>query len=330
MTTPFEPFYEKLRSVEGSVDVLCIGELLTDYISKEDKPLAEVTVFDKFLGGSPANIVFHLQNLDAEPVLITKVGKDEDGKFLLDTFQKYEVIDRHIKIGTKGTSKSYIGMRKVEGSETPENIILRGADTELHPEDIDMDIVDDSKIIHTNAFSLAHDPTRSTIINVLKRAKSLGKIISFDPNYRKHYWTDREEALEVLSDIYPLVDITKPSMDDSAALFGDLEPEEYIKRFHLLGADVVVLTMGSDGSMISNQEAVIRLHAEKCDAKDATGAGDLYWAVFLKCLLSGKMLRKCGELASLAASKAVATMGALLGGDEYKEMRSYIEKSSDD
>ena len=324
MTSPFEDFYEKIASLKGDIEVLCVGELLTDYISKEEKPLAETTIFDKFLGGSPANIVFHLKHLGMSPMLMTKVGNDDDGKFLLDTLQKYNVIDSQVKIGNKDTSKSFIGKLKVEGTDTHENIILRGADTELNMEDIDMDLVKNSKVIHTNAFSLSVEPTRSTIINILEKAHSQGKIISFDPNFREHVWEDREEALDVLGKVYPLVDITKPSMDDAAALFGKLEPEEYIKRFHLIGAKIVVLTMGSDGSMISNESAIVRIKAERCDAKDATGAGDLYWAVFLNCMLNRKSMRECGELASHAATKAVSTMGALLTPADYEEILGYL------
>jgi fructokinase len=320
-----DELYRKIADVKGDFDILCIGELLTDYLSKEDKPLKEVTLFEKFLGGSPANIVVHFQNLEMHPALITKIGNDDDGRFLLSALKKFSLTAADIKISEdEQTTKSLIGRQKNIG-ESPESKIIRGADTNLKRDDIDMSLVKRSKIIHTNAFSLAEEPTRSTILQVLDAAHKLGKIISFDPNFREHVWPNRKEALNVLRKAYAAVDLTKPSLDDATSLFGLLEPEQFIEKFHELGAKTVILTMGSKGSIISDGVDIITIPAEQCEAVDATGAGDLYWSVFLKCLLEGRTLKTSGKIASYAATKAVKTRGAILEKAEYEQILAYMQ-----
>lgn len=320
-----EELYNKIENLKGEYDILCIGELLTDYMSEEDKPLKDVKLFQKFLGGSPANIVVHFHNLELRPILITKIGNDDDGKFILDTLKKFELKAAHIKISSeKQTTRSIIGKHKGKG-ETPEFEIIRGADTNLKKSEIDLSLVKKSKIVHTNAFSLAEEPTRSTILYVLEEAHKAGNIISFDPNFRQSVWSDKEEALEVLKKVYLHVDLTKPSLDDADALFGRMEPEEYIKKYHELGAKIVVLTMGSNGSLISDGSNIIDIPVEQCEVVNATGAGDLYWSVFLKAIIEGRSLKYAGKIASYAATKAVTTSGAILEKEEYIQMLSYMK-----
>lgn len=313
--------YTKIESSKGEFDILCIGELLTDYISKEDKDLDETVLFDKFFGGSPANIVFHMKNLGKKPLLITKIGNDDDGKMLLKTLKKYEIIDEHVKVSRRHeTTKSFIR----RNPETPEFKIIRGADTQLKEKEIDFSLVPKAKVVHTNAFSLAEEPTRSTIIRLLAEASSKNKLISFDPNFRIKVWPDKEEALGVLKRVYQHVDLTKPSLDDAKELFGPLKPKELVRKFHELGAKIVVLTMGSKGSLISLGKKTIKIFPEQCDGKDATGAGDMYWSVFLTALLNRDKLEAAARKASYAAAKVVANKGAILEDNDYDEIAAYM------
>jgi len=318
-----EGLYTKIGKLRGEFDILCIGELLTDYISKEDKPLKETTLFDKFFGGSPGNIVFHMKNLGKKPLLITKIGNDDDGKMLLKTLKKYEIIDEHVRIShDRETTRSFIR----RNPETPEFEIIRGADSNLKKDDVDFSLIGKAKIIHTNAFTLAEEPTRSTVLQFLEKAKKKNKLISFDPNYRQKVWPgSRDDALKVLKQAYAITDLTKPSMDDAKELFGNLKPEEYLTKYHELGAKIVVLTMGKKGSMISlGEEKPTIILPEQCDGKDATGAGDLYWSVFLASILDGDKLEAAARKASHAAAKVVAKEGAILEDDDYDEIAAYM------
>ena len=314
--------YRKIRTVKGSVDILSVGEIVADYITTEDRPLKEVTVFQKFFGGSPANITYHMKSLRMNPLLVSKIGDDSDGKFLVEALEKQGVRTDHVKVAKqRGTTKVF--HRK--HIERPEFEVLRGADAHLKHTEVDFKVIADSKIVHTNAFTLAEEPVRGVALAALERAHELGKIVSFDPNYRYKVWPDKKKALETLREVYKYVDLTKPSMDDARELFGALTPREYIKKFHSLGAKIVVLTMGSKGSLISDGKQVFKIPVEQCDAKEATGAGDLYWSVFLISLLKGDGLETAGRKASYSATKAVKKMGAVLELDDYEEIMAYMK-----
>jgi fructokinase len=152
------------------------------------------------------------------------------------------------------------------------------------------------------------------VTRAFKLAHALGKIVSFDPNYSPRIWPNRQDALHVLSKIFQEVTITKPSLDDAYRLFGAGDPPElYIARFHTLGPEVVVFTMGAEGTLLSYDGQITHIPARKVEVVDATGAGDAFWAGFLTALLDGNTLHQCALFARQIAERKLTTAGPLPG-----------------
>ena len=95
-------------------DIISVGEVLIDFISNEvDIDLKDVSTFIKFPGGAPANVLVVVASLGAEAGLISRVGKDPFGTFLLDTLKENyglrydrEVVQHFTKIMEKEIAKS--------------------------------------------------------------------------------------------------------------------------------------------------------------------------------------------------------------------------------
>jgi fructokinase len=144
-------------------------------------------------------------------------------------------------------------------------------------------------------------------------ASDQGKIISFDPNYSPVVWPNYQEAQEVTRDIYQYVTITKASLDDAHRFFGGAHsPRTYIQMFHELGPRTVVFTMGKEGSLISKDGHLLgHLPTRPLEVKDATGAGDAFWAGFLVALLDGNPLERCLLFAREVVELKLQTVGTL-------------------
>jgi fructokinase len=81
-----------------------------------------------------------------------------------------------------------------------------------------------------------------------------------------------------------------------------------------VGPEVVVLTMGAGGILVSTGGTVKYTPARKVKVVDATGAGDSFWAGFLVALLDGNSLERCALFAREVVERKLTTVGPLPGG----------------
>jgi len=118
--------------------------------------------------------------------------------------------------------------------------------------------------------------------------------------------------MEVLRRMLSYATITKPSLDDATRIFGrGREPEAYITLFHGMGPKIVVLTMGSEGVLLSEDGVLTHIPARPVEVVDATAAGDSFWAGFLVALLDGNPLKRCALFAREIVERKLTTVGPL-------------------
>lgn len=301
-------------------DVLTIGETLVDCIAQEKGPsLADVTHFKEYLGGSPANIACAVSRLGGRSALISKVGNDSAGQMCLEELRNANVDISAVSVEpTLPTSRAYVS--RTEG--TPEFRIVRDADVTLHSSELDLTIVTHANLIHTSTFALSANPLRSTVINALTRAHAAGTLISLDPNYHPQIWPDRTEALHTLQQLYPLVSLTKPSLDDAIRLFGSgLTHDAYLDKFLDMGAELVVLTSGPAYVLIGNRHDYrIYVPVPPTHVADVTGAGDWFWAAFLMAHLDGLPPLEAAHFATQIAARKIGTVGPISTTIERKKL----------
>lgn len=277
----------ELPSPEASLDVLCVGETLIDMISLEQADLlSHATLFERRLGGSPANVATHVARLGGRAAILSKVGAGAFGSYCREALASAGVRTNYLVMDpTVHTTVVFV----TRTGGTPDFEAFRAGDTQLRPDDLPPDLAQRARALHTTAFALCAEPSRSTIRNLLRAASAHGALTSLDPNYHHRIWEDRAEALDTLRALYPLVDLTKPSLDDATRLFGPgLTPEAYLDAFHGLGARVVLLSMGALGVWRSDGTGRAFFAARPIVAPNATGAGDAFWAGLLLATLDGQ------------------------------------------
>ena len=296
---------------DGDLDLLAIGETLVDFISVETaSSLQQAATFQRYLGGSPANIAVYVAKLGGKAAVISKTGIGAFGQFLKSELQHHGVNTDYL-IMDSHTHTSVIFVSRTAG--TPDFEAHRSGDYQLAPAEVSEEAIARARVVHASTFALSREPCRSAVGFALQLARELGKIVSLDPNYSPRIWPDYEEAKRVIHAMYRHATITKPSLDDAQRLFGPgHEPEQYIQMFHAMGPRLVILTMGKDGVLIS-QDAKPASHvpARPVEIVDATGAGDSFWAGFLAALLDGNPLERCALFAREIVELKLTTVGPL-------------------
>lgn len=308
----------------GDLDLLVIGETLIDFISVEEtESLLEATTFQRFAGGSPANIAANVAKLGGQAAVISKTGIGAFGQFLKAELSRagvqtqYMVMDHRVRT-------SIIFVSRTKG--TPDFEPFRDADFRLEPREISEEAIARAKVVHASMWPLSREPARSAVEKAFVLAQEQGKLISLDPNYSPRIWPDTREAREVIRHMMSYTILTKPSLDDARRLFGEGQsPEHYIARFHEMGPRVVVFTMGGAGMILSVEGQQTFIPAQPVKVVDATGAGDSFWAGFLMVLLDGHPLERCVLFAREIVGRKLARIGPLPDNLDRAEIYKAIE-----
>jgi sugar/nucleoside kinase (ribokinase family) len=292
--------------------IISCGELLVDMIGTTiSQNLSDATAFERFQGGSPANMGANMARLGHSVALVSCVGNDNLGTFLVNEIAKTGIDTQFIAVSEQQPTTIVVVSRS---TGTPDFIAYRTADRMLQPAHISNDLLANASFFHTTCFALSLEPAQSTIVDAARRAAALGCQISLDANYAPSIWRDREQAWKVISEYCSYGAFIKLSEDDAERLYGSKQSNQSIIRdLHTKGATLVCLTLGAEGSIISyeNGEKEYRLYGKKIEVKDVTGAGDAFWSGFLTAYLDGHPVEICAEAGANLAALKLTTVGPL-------------------
>ena len=257
-------------------DVAALGELLIDFTCLSTDADGYPTMA-AHPGGAPANYLAALTKFGAKTAMIGKVGSDAFGRLLIKTLKGAGIDTRGMLVSDYVfTTLAFVtlddsGDREFSFARKP------GADTQLRFDEIDLGVIDTSKVLHFGTLSMTNEPARDATYKVVEYAAGRGKLISFDPNLRKPLWDDLDEAKRQMLWGLRHADIVKISDEETEFLFG-IAPEEAAKHIiDSFGVRLVYVTCGAEGCFYRTKTASGFVKALSGIAvKDTTGAGDIF------------------------------------------------------
>jgi fructokinase len=298
--------------LEKTIDIICIGEVLIDFIGHEvNTSINRTKDYHRFLGGSPTNVAVNASRLGLNPILVATCGQDGLGDYVVRKLKSNNVNTAQIR-KSEDSPTSVIFVSK--STETPDFIPYRQADCEILESQLPDGTIASSKIFHTTCFALSKNPARNTILNRAQKAKELGLKLSIDINFSERIWPDRDEAKQIIKEYLANDPLVKLSEDDCYRLFAEVKSEDYIfEYFHNLGASTICLTKGKNGVAVSDvtQGLFFQKAIQIDEIKDATGAGDAFWTGFLYAQLQHKNIEESITIAQKLASIKLQNVGRL-------------------
>lgn len=270
-----------------------------------DRPLifGEV-LFDRFpdghavLGGAPFNVAWNLQALGLQPLLISRIGRDELGEEILGSMVRWGMETGGVQIDVqKATGIVEITMRDGD----PEyDIALGKAYDYISAEGLPPR--PDGSILYHGTLALRTDPPREALDSLLRDG---GCPVLLDVNLRPPWW-NRELVLERLA----AARWGKLNEGELAELVPDLsETPARARRLLRLGAlEVLVVTRGADGVWVGARDGGTweGRPSGRLPVADTVGAGDAFSSVVLLGLARGWDW-------PLIVERALAFAGAVVG-----------------
>ena len=295
-----------------NIDILCVGEILIDFIGHQSDVLINNTRdYHRYIGGSPTNVAMNCSRLGLKAMIVGTVGSDGFSEYIFERLNSINIVTDNIKkLNAKPTSVVFVSKSK----GTPDFIPFREADSFITEDQISKNVLQQSNIFHTTCFALSKEPAQSTILKKAEEAFNLGCKLSIDLNYAKKLWDTQEEAIRVIKTYCRFNPLIKISEDDMFRLFEkELTHQEIFEFFHNLGVDTVCLTLGENGVKLSQLgKKTITLPAIKVKKLiDTTGAGDAFWSGFLYAYIKEKPIEDCLQIALKLAALKLQNVGRL-------------------
>ena len=287
------------------MDIYSIGEMVIDFT-----PGSQPASYVRNPGGAPANVAIAMAKNGLEAGMCCSVGDDDFGRFLKETLEEHQV--RSILPGLcreAVTTMAFVTLTP-DGDRSFTFARKPGADMFIREEDVREEDIRESVIIHAGSCSLSASPAAEATVRALRLGREMGKLVSFDVNYRDVMWDGNQDACAAkVMEILPYVDLVKISAEEADMIGGEERLPELMKR---CGLTVVVETMGGDGAKCYFKDKVLKSPAVKGNCVDATGAGDAFWGGFLS-YLRFRNVTEAGQLTEQLLTEAMA-YGNAAGG----------------
>lgn len=203
---------------ERSYDILAMGRSSIDLYSNDiGAPFPKIKSFAAYVGGCPTNISVGTRRLGLRSALLTAVGADPVGDFILHFLENEGVETRFIrrKPGHR-TSAVLLGI------EPPDKFPLvfyrdNCADIELTIDDVLAAPIADSRVLLISGTGLSKEPSRSATLFAAELAKASGTTVFLDLDFRPDQWRDARAYGVTIRSTLRLVDVVIGTADETKA-----------------------------------------------------------------------------------------------------------------
>lgn len=302
--------------------IVVIGSSNTDMVVKTSHlPIGGETVLggDFFMnaGGKGANQAVSSARYGNKVVFVAKTGDDLFGRQVREALKEDKIVTDYVFIDKEHPS----GVALITIDKDAENciVVASGANMYLSAEDIDKA---KEEIISAKVVLMQLETPIQTVEYAAHIATQAGVPVILNPAPAPA----EPLSTEFLKNLY----LITPNRSEASRISGieitDLESaKQAAKTIHEMGTKNVIVTLGSEGSLIYDGENYTKIEATKVEAVDSTAAGDTYNGVLAGALAEGYNLIDAAREASIASAISVTRMGAQPAAptrEEIQEMKS--------
>jgi len=323
--------------VEKKLDVVCVGAAIVDVplqpVSKnifdsESYPLEQISMT---IGGDAINEATVISRLGKKVGLMSMVGKDAVGNYILEHCAKEGIDTEGMKLRDGVDTSINIGLVTADGERT--FVTNRnGSLWKMTIDDVDMELIPRGRLL--SFASIFNNPRldNDAMVRIFRKAKANDMIICADMIKPR-----LGETLDDIAEALSYIDYFFPNHDEAELMTGETEIQKVADKLLSYGIGHVIIKIGKDGAYIKGQDRteMIVPAMKGITPIDTIGAGDNFASGFITGLLEGKTLKECAEYGNVTASLAIQSIGATTGvknrnlwNDQMAEYRRQFPQKS--
>ncbi len=329
-------------------DLITMGRSSIDLYSNDvGAPFEEIASFAAYVGGSPTNIAVGTRRLGLTVALLSAVGQDKVGDFILHFLKNEGVATDYIPLKPGARSSAV-----VLGIEPPERFPLvyyrdNAADMQLTIDDVINTPIGEARALELAGTNLSREPSRSASFFAAEQAKRAGTTVFFDVDFRADQWHDPRAFGVNVRAILPLVDVALGTEEEvNAAMLQDPEDIEILeqqisapvirgdldKNIGAIlsipnGPEALVVKRGGKGATVHLRSGeVIQAPGFPVEVYNVLGAGDAFASGFIYGRLRGWDYYKSARMGNACGAIVVTRHGCANFMGFEDEVLAFIEE----
>ena len=335
-----------MMTMNRSYDILAMGRSCIDlYANEIGAPFVEIKSFAAYVGGCPTNISVGTRRLGLRSAVLTAVGQDPVGDFVLNFLNQEGVVTEFVpRKPAHRTSAVILGI------EPPDKFPLvyyrdNCADIELTIDDVLAAPIADSRILLISGTGLSREPSRSATLFAAERARKVGTRVILDLDFRPDQWHDARAYGVTIRSALHLADIVIGTADETkAAALTDTAvvavEHSQVSDAHVQGdvkqAVQSVLTAGSEALVMKAGAERTTVYLRSGEAIEAApfpvevfntlGAGDAFASGFIYGYLMGWDWHRAARMGNACGAIVVTRHGCANFMPYEREALAFVEE----
>ncbi len=311
-------------------DLYTFGEIMALFLTQDRDSIVTATSFERLAAGAEANVAVAVSRLGLAAYFHTRLGQDKLGDAVLSDLRREGV-------GVEGVLRTsdYTGIliRNTGKSSALEATYVRrdSAATGIEPNDIDIDVLGNSRWLHVTGISAAISRSaREAVVYALDHARDLNMNISLDLNIRRQLWSEAEAAAVLLPMARDL-DVLIGGIDEYQAVFGMSDPETCLQMAVDSGVAHAIMTSAELPVRVRSRAERFEVTPPRVTSIDPVGAGDAFTGGVIAGLLAGFDIHTAVVQGTVCGSHVAAQRGDWTGmptGIAGIASRNYLETAT--
>ncbi len=330
-----------------TLDVITIGRASVDLYGQQiGSRLEDIGTFTKAVGGCPANIAVGTARLGLRSALITRVGDEQMGRFIVEQLAREGVTTTGI--ATDPARLTALVLLAVEGEGVSPMIFYRTdcADMALDESDIDEDFIASAGAIVITGTHFSRPASEAALLKAVRAARAADRRVIFDIDYRPNLWGLAGHAAGferyvksdvVTSHIRPVLadcDLIVGTEEEMRIAAGADTVAEALRTIRELSNATLVLKRGAMGCIVydaaipDDLEDGIVGEGFPIEVYNVLGAGDAFMSGFLRGWLRDEPLETCATWANACGAFAVSRLLCAPEYPTWPELRHFLDEGS--
>ncbi|RGE20692.1 5-dehydro-2-deoxygluconokinase [Leucobacter sp. wl10] len=309
-------------------DVLAMGRLGVDIYPLQQGPLEDVESFGKYLGGSAANVSVAAAKYGRSAALISRVGDDPFGRYLLRELDRLGVDPREVGVDPRySTPVTFCEIFPPDDFPLYFYRQPKAPDLQIESADLDLDAVGGARILWFTLTGLSEEPSR-TAHHAALEARGRRRHTVFDLDYRPMFWEDPAEASAQAALGLEKSTVAVGNREECEVAVGEIEPDRAADALLERGIELAIVKQGPKGVLAKTRDERVEVPPHVVDVVNGLGSGDAFGGALCHGLLEGWGLERVLRFANVAGAIVATRLECSTAMPEAAEVEAVLAEGA--